>query len=322
MNLEPYLKAFAKLRVDKNTKHWSASTTYRAPHKPFLLLSILDLFAQGIIQSNLIEITPELGGLFADYWSKVFPPDYHGNLALPFFHLRSSGFWHLIPRPNCEEELLQNGSIETLNYLNRLVIGAKLDEDLFDLLYIEEARNELRRILIQTYFAPEFHPILLSQGKVNLEAFQYSQQLIYSPDNQTSESMQPRHLVRDQGFHQAIVHIYNHRCAFCGIRMMTTDGHSVIEAAHIIPWSISHNDIPDNGIALCRLCHWTFDEGLTSISNSYLVLLSPELRSTLNMAGQLLALENRAIIGPDEKDLWPNPESLKWHRQNMFRNGE
>ncbi|MCB8986015.1 MAG: HNH endonuclease [Ardenticatenaceae bacterium] len=26
-------------------------------------------------------------------------------------------------------------------------------------------------------------------------------------------------------------------------------------AAHIIPWSESHNDDPRNGLALCHLCH-------------------------------------------------------------------
>ena len=44
--------------------------------------------------------------------------------------------------------------------------------------------------------------------------------------------------------------------------MRTIDGHTAVDAAHIIPWSISHNDDPRNGLALCKLCHWSFDEGL------------------------------------------------------------
>jgi len=43
MSLSQYLKNFSRLRTDKNRKRWSALTTYQAPHKPFLLLSTMDL---------------------------------------------------------------------------------------------------------------------------------------------------------------------------------------------------------------------------------------------------------------------------------------
>ncbi|MFO7461431.1 MAG: HNH endonuclease [Desulfatiglandales bacterium] len=80
--------------------------------------------------------------------------------------------------------------------------------------------------------------------------------------------------IRDQGFRKAIVTIYDHRCALCGIRMLTPDGHTVVEAAHIKPWSESHDDKPTNGLSLCRLCHWSFDEGLMSVGAKYEVLVS------------------------------------------------
>ncbi len=47
MSLVKYIESFSRLRTDKNRKRWSALTTYQAPHKPFLLLSIMDLIAQG-----------------------------------------------------------------------------------------------------------------------------------------------------------------------------------------------------------------------------------------------------------------------------------
>jgi putative restriction endonuclease len=55
MSLEQYLKSFSRLRTDKNRKRWSALTTYQVPHKPFLLLSIMDLITQGSIAENFIE---------------------------------------------------------------------------------------------------------------------------------------------------------------------------------------------------------------------------------------------------------------------------
>jgi len=60
MSLDQYLKIFSRLRTDKNRKRWSALTTYQAPHKPFLLLSIMDLIAQGSITQNFIEPSFEL----------------------------------------------------------------------------------------------------------------------------------------------------------------------------------------------------------------------------------------------------------------------
>jgi putative restriction endonuclease len=117
------------------------------------------------------------------------------------------------------------------------------------------------------------------------------------------------------------VRIYNHRCAFCGLRLLTADGRTVFDAAHIIPWSVSHDDDLHNGMALCRLCHWTFDQGLLGVSSKYLVLLSVELRISQNMPGYILTLERRSIIGPQERTLWPHTGALSWHRVNVCRRG-
>jgi putative restriction endonuclease len=321
--LQHYIHQFSHLHTDKNPKRWTLTTHFRAPHKPFLLLSIFDLLAQGSLKTNFIEITPELGDLFAKYWEILMPPDWRGNMALPFFHMQSGNFWHLIPAPGKESILEGTRQVDTLSQLQRLILGAKLDEELFQLLQSVEYRNVLRTSLIQTYFAPEYHQALLNQGNVNIQSYLYSQQIIENVQKQTKESVnednqyQPN--VRDQGFRKAVVRVYDHRCAFCGVRMLTVDGHSVVDAAHIIPWSISHNDDPRNGMALCRLCHWTFDEGLASVSPKYLMLLSSELRTSLNVPGHLLTLENRPILGPTETNFIPDLESLSWHRQNIYR---
>lgn len=87
--LDQYRQVFSKLRTDANPARWSARTYHHAPHKPLLLLSVMDLFAQGSITSNLIELGPELGELFTLCWSQVMEPGRRGNLAMPFFHLRS-----------------------------------------------------------------------------------------------------------------------------------------------------------------------------------------------------------------------------------------
>ena len=322
-HLRNYIHLFTHLRTDASRQRWNFATHFHAPHKPFLLLSILDLFAQGSLQTNLIEISPELGAIFSKYWQILMPPDRRGNLALPFFHLKSSGFWHLLPIPGQEALLQAAHQVDTLAQLQRLVFGAKLDNDLYQLLQAHETRDVLRAALIQAYFAEEEQAAILQQGAVNFQSFVYSQALIQNVQRKVKESVddetgyQPN--VRDQGFRRAVVRVYDHRCAFCGVRMLTVDGHSAVEAAHIVPWSVNHNDDPRNGMALCRLCHWTFDEGLASVSSRYTMLLSQDLRTAHNLAGHLLALENRPIMGPADSVFQPDQEALNWHRHNIYR---
>jgi putative restriction endonuclease len=322
--LADYFKRFAKLRTDTSPTRWSAATRHRAPHKPLLLLAITDLFAQRSINANLIEITAELGELFTLYWARVMPPDQRSNLALPFFHLKSDGFWHLVPRPGKESFLGAVRQIRSVNQLQETILGAELDDELYALFCIEESRNLLRAVLIETYFAPEIQPALVEQGTVNVEAFRYSQTLLeQARTRQVKEGLVDeegyRLAARDQGFRRAVVIAYDHRCALCGIRMLTSDGHTVVDAAHLVPWSISHNDDPRNGMALCRLCHWSFDEGLMGVSSQYLVITSPQLAANHNVPGHLLTLAGRGIIGPIEKPLWPDLDALSWHRQRVFR---
>ncbi|MBT3322441.1 MAG: HNH endonuclease [Anaerolineae bacterium] len=311
--LAGYIRSFSKLRADRSAG-WTDATKGQAPHKPLLLLSVLDFFAEGSMDANLIEFSAELAELFATYWQTVLP-DRRGNMALPFFHLRSSKFWHLVPKHGQDENLVA-ANRGYASQLQKMILGAQLDDDLFMLLQREENRNALRTVLIQTYFAEEYHLALIEQGEVNLQAYLYSQKLL-SQSLELDTDAQPK--VRDQGFRKAVVRIYEHRCAFCGVRMLTSSGHTAVEAAHIIPWSVSQNDAVRNGIALCRLCHWTFDEGLTGVSAKYQVVLSKELRMmSQNLPGHLLTVESRQILGPTDDSFWPDLGALKWHRKNVF----
>ncbi len=58
--LEKYLLMLTKLPTDSGRDRHPEITYHRAPHKPFLLLSVMDLIAQGRITQNLIEPSFEL----------------------------------------------------------------------------------------------------------------------------------------------------------------------------------------------------------------------------------------------------------------------
>ena len=320
-----YLHAFTHLHTATNRTHWSAATCHRAPNKPLLLLTVIDLFAQGLITTNLIEPSDDLIDLFGLYWALVMPLDRRGNLAMPFFHLRSEGFWHLLPQPGQAAALAAIKSISALSQLYELLLGAKVDDELYALLCTNDGREQLRTALIDTYFAPDLHAPLHAQAVTNQAAFQYSLTLVEEAKcgKRLQEPLIPYTIipptVRDQGFRRAVVTAYTHRCAFCGIRMRTPDGHTVVDAAHIIPWSVSHNDDPRNGLALCRLCHWTFDEGLLGVSHHYQVIATKALTAYGNIAGHPLTLHERPIFQPVEAALWPDRDALRWHRAECLR---
>lgn len=297
---------------------------FRAPHKPLLLLSVIDRFAEKSFQANFIELDSDLIELFAIYWAKVTVPGKRGNISMPFWHLQSDGFWHLLPREGKQNIVELSSKIHSIGGLREVTFGAKVDDELYELIKTEQSRNILRTVLIQTYFSADIQPKLIEQGTINLQSFLYSQQLLQKAkraeiiNDAAVEIDKYKTESRDQGFRRAIVSIYEYRCAFCGIRILTPEGHSVIDAAHIIPWSISHNDDPRNGMALCKLCHWAFDEGLMTVTPQFSVKTSQQLNTNHNLPSHLTALNGRHIIAPDDQLYWPHLDCLNWHYQNRY----
>lgn len=324
MTIETYIKNFAKLRTDKNRNRYPALTNHRAPHKPFLLLAVMDLIAQGQITTNFIEPSFELVETWNDYYQSTMPLGSKTSMAYPFSRLATDGFWERLPKPGYDAKHEYN--IKSVNRLREVYYGARMDEELFQYLCDPEARDQLRRVLIQTYFAPEVQPRVLEQGSVNLAASDYSKILLQNPETQETSiawekpDESPKTIrIRDQGFRKAIVKLYDHRCALCGIRMLTMEGHTVVDAAHIKRWSESQDNRPTNGLALCKLCHWSFDEGLMSVGKEYEVLVSRRVGKEGNFPGHMMTLSERPIFRPEAQHFWPGQENLEWHRRCTFK---
>ncbi len=321
--LDCYLNLFSTLRTDKNRNRWSEVTRYQAPHKPFLLLSIFDLIASGTITRNFIEPSFELAETFAGYWLQVMPIGTSGSMSYPFYHLSTSGFWDLVTQSGHSH--LSGRTISSVKRLRELYLGSRFAADLYPLLVMENSREKLRKIVIQKYFLPSVHDSLAKQALINRGASKYCAGLLNTAEQGGSyhsfqeTGIEVKNKVRDQGFRKAIVKLYEHRCALCGIRMLTPEGHTLVEAAHIVPWSEGQNDKPQNGMALCRLCHWSFDEGLMSVGHDYEVLVSPAVRQDNNFPGHMETLTGRGIFKPQKSRYWPEQENLDVHRTKIFR---
>ena len=322
MSLAQYLKSFSRLRTYKDRKKWSALTTYQAPHKPFLLLSIMDLIDQGSISKNFIEPSFELLDTFNTYWNSVMPLGSKTSMAYPFYHMRTEPFWQLMPNEGYKDQA--GLTVSSMVKLREIYSGARMDDDLFQLMCNPKIREQLRAVLIKTYFAPEIQIKLVGQSMVNYAAFQYSIELLKVAETKASfesdkEESEQKKKIRDQGFRKAIITLYSHRCALCGIRMLTPEGHTIVDAAHVKPWKESFDDRPTNGMALCKLCHWSFDKGLMSVGKKYEVLVSKRVAVEQNYPGHILTLTDRPIFTPEQESFWPAQDNLHWHRRNTFR---
>jgi putative restriction endonuclease len=320
-----YKTAFAKLSVDKVSGRWGEETNHGAPYKPFLLLAIMDLIAQGEITTNFIQLNAELLDTFTLYWDKVMGQDKWRNPVLPFYHLKSEGFWYLQPVPGMEQALATSSHIRSFKQLERISIGATFDEALFEQLQDPQTRDALRQVLIETYFAPDTRPLLVEVGEITAQSFAYSRELLNRSRGafkiqEISELDQHYHsMSRSAGFRRLIVNAYNHTCAVCKIRLVTPEGYTAVSAAHIVPWSASHNDDPRNGMALCGTHHWAFDRGILGITTDYTILVSPIVAEDDALSQPLRELHDQQIHLPSEPSVYPAKQALRWHTKHIYR---
>jgi putative restriction endonuclease len=154
VRVEQYRELFAQLSGDRNSRNWTAATRYRAPHKPLMLLAVIDLIEAGAITDNCIVFDDRLNERFRHYWRAIMPPHRRCNPVLPFWHLRSEGFWHIIPRSaeDAEQEIQR---VKTQKVLTATTEGAQLDAALWRYLHSSTQRERFRRILLETYFDDE-----------------------------------------------------------------------------------------------------------------------------------------------------------------------
>ena len=285
-----------------------------APHKPFLLLAVIELIKRSEIEENRIPFSDSLIILFRQYISLT--PGWNPTIYNPFFRLQNNGFWHLYP-------IALRDSLPSSNrQLQRAGVYAQLDDDLFTILKVPEYREVLRQIIIDRYF-PELRE-RIDDLTIGAEAAEYSESLIQGIEHPFSPygdiaSIPVETPVRSAGFRRAIMQIYDYMCAVCELNIRASTGESVTDAAHIIPFSVSYNDDIRNGISLCKSHHWAFDAGLISLNDDYQVIVSPSMSEQGPTEGMLTQLNDKRIWTPEDDQYHPDRGALEWHRMRVLR---
>ncbi|MBD2257822.1 HNH endonuclease [Pseudanabaena sp. FACHB-2040] len=311
-DLQYYARKFAKLNVNRNRERGNA------PHKPVLLISLIEMIEQGKIHRNQIPLSPELISTFLKYWRGLVRTDHRSDISLPFVHLTGDKFWHLTFHPDSEAITATGLGRKGVAAVRRMLQYASLDAELFDILKNPGQRITLLRVLIDSWFSGQGSQI--EQLALIDEFESVKRQLLreggttYSVEDLNDEE---NIVVRNGAFRKIVVSLYEQRCAFCKLRIVSADGQNIVDGAHIKPFSEFRDDRFVNGLALCKNHHWAFDHGWFGIDDNFKVLI-PQNRFIEESAVGSRAMSyfmGESIELPREEKFHPNLEALKWHRK-------
>ena len=316
--LQKYLNVFQKLRVDRS--HGIA------PHKPILLLSVLQTFHNGINNTNRIYMTPELVALFKSNWSSLVNSKHDCRISYPFYYLKSDKFWKLVPKLGFENIDNLGSIVKSFSNFNSAIEYAIIDEDLFDLMSNETSNEILQQFLLDKYF-PEINYIFTNSNKLQQKLFDdIENKILNEPSdvyrqeirNLLEQKNEEEIFLRGSLFKREIPKIYNNTCCISGMRIDAITSVSMIDACHIVPFSLSYDDTITNGIALCPNLHRAFDRGLITIDKDYKVIVSKSFKENESVFA-IKTFEGKEIKLPYQKDYFPLKENLEWHRLNIFK---
>lgn len=316
--LQKYIRAFKKLKVDRS--HGDP-----APHKPILLISVLQMYKSKKQKDKRIYITPELVSLFKANWSLLVESKHTCNIAYPFYYLKSSTFWQLIPK----NQISNLNFKVSLSNLNALVECAVIADDLFNLALNYESNNILSQILLDEFFSKTKDRIKKSTLIQEKLFSKIENEILHEPSASYSEAIkkfmesnnEDEIYLRGGLFKREIPKIYNYTCCISGMRIESTINVSMIDACHIVPFSESYDDTVSNGIALCPNLHRAFDRGLISINENYEVIISGRriFKEETSDYG-IRKFEGKQIILPYKTEYFPSQNNLSWHNKYCYKN--
>jgi len=314
-SLQKYLNAFARLK--------RGVTQYGlAPHKPVLLLTLIELIEKGLVSNNQFEVNADLVATFKENWLLLVPTMHQADFTQPFYYLQSEKtnkqpYWYLQANPGMQI----NAHIKSVTRLSETCAFGYFEPGLFLLLSDSTNRAMATSLLLDTYFAVSKAGFIAA--KKHGEGYLHDQEdfVLNEPEAKYKRILHTEEdvFVRNGLFKKIVPKIYGNKCSFTGMQWSSTFGHSFVDACHIVPFSQTHDDKVTNGIALCPNLHRAFDRGLVSISANYTIMVSNHVIEKETHAYTLKGLEGRKILLPNKQLHFPEAEALAWHRENVFK---
>jgi putative restriction endonuclease len=285
------------------------------------------LAEKGLLTSNKLSITPEIVLSFKEYFNTLVKTGHHENFALPFFHLKNEPFYRLIPKLGFEKQLEKMKSVKSLHKLIKLVAFAEIDNKLFQLLQIQSYRLIIKKFLIELYFPKELlylHNEIqgylensIENDILNDSRADYNIKLNSIKARLDESNFEEELFVRGGVFKKTVPKIYDYVCCISGMKIISNHKFQMIDACHIIPFSLSQDDTISNGISLNPTLHRAFDRGLITIGTDYKVKISNSIIES-ESTRDFIEFNGSQIKIPRSEKYLPSFEALNWHNQEIF----
>lgn len=144
MALQSYIDAFSSLKMNRAQGNVS-------PHKVCMLNAVIDLIEKGKIIENRIYLNEQLKSQFTKHFESLRINQNQNTPYLPYYHLKTSGFWHHKVRAGNEA---QYRSLKDSNSENKTLAAIEyvyVDPELFEYFKSQNARDVLRAALADNF---------------------------------------------------------------------------------------------------------------------------------------------------------------------------
>lgn len=194
----------------------------------------------------------------------------------------------------------------------------------------EEGFNKSAKLLKIPAYQKEYLPVKFFELQKYINKISLSPRpKNYNPfdDTKIKSERVVKTSIRKKGFRFSVIEAYNYTCAVCGLKLNSPNNlRWEVEAAHIVPHKAKGKDDLWNGIALCGLHHWAFDVGWYTLTDKFKIQVSSKIKTIRKEYGRLdnfsflesLKEKKGEIMLPENSELYPHENSIRWHRKNIF----
>lgn len=280
------------------------SERHERPHKPLLLLCVLDLLDEGLALPDRIPWGLELRQRFKRKFEVVAHNNDRNSPELPFRHLSKDGFWEVY-RVTASGRIPETGDVRVGD---DGYVFATLTHGMDVLATQPTLRAEMRQVLVSRYF-PHAHAALLLRRAPGCD------EVMACVQEETAGDAG-----RSAGFRKAVLAAYDFQCAACGLRINISDiGVTIVDAAHLVPFAESLNDHPTNGISLCKNHHWAMDKHLIAPTREGVWRVSPKVMPKRSTGEKdLQALDGEPLLPPCDEAYMPDETGLRWREDRLI----
>jgi putative restriction endonuclease len=114
-------------------------------------------------------------------------------------------------------------------------------------------------------------------------------------------------------FRVKVADAYDRKCAFTRSPVLP-----ILEAAHIKPFADHGPHEVNNGILLRQDVHTLFDRGYITITPSFHVEVSRQIKNEFNNGHEYYSAHGQTIALPEDERFYPAKDYLQWHNENRY----